>query len=195
MSPILLAAAPHEEDPSQTHHWLWPEGYEILFGGLAALMIFALLVWKAGPVLKRGMAARTQRIQDELDGATNALSAADAEASRIREAKGDIETERQRMLADAGAQAEALLTDGRSRLEAEVADLEAKADADIASATGRVSDELRGEIGRMAAAASERVVLSTLDADAQQRLIEDYIARVGAASTDGATSPVRTVRT
>jgi len=178
----LIAAAPHEEDPSQTHHWLWPEGYEILFGGLASLMIFALLWWKAGPLLKKGMAARTQRIQDELDGAAGALSSAEAEASKIREAKGDIEAERQRMLADADAQAEALLTDGRARLDAEVADLDAKADADIVSASSRVSDELRGEIGRMAAAAAERVVRSTLDDDTQQRLIEDYIARVGASA-------------
>lgn len=177
-----IASVIAAEDPSQTHHWLWPEGYEILFGGLASLMIFALLVWKAGPLLKRGMAARTQRIQDEIDSAAGDMSSAEAESAKIREAKGDIEAERQRMLADADAQAEALLTDGRGRLDAEVADLEAKADSDIASATGRVSDELRGEIGRVAAAAAERVVRSTLDDDTHQRLIEDYIARVGASA-------------
>ena len=58
----------------------------------------------------------------------------------------------------------------------------AKADADIASAAGRTSDELRGEIARLASAAADRVVERSIDADTQQRLIEDYIARVGASS-------------
>ena len=32
----LLAA----EDPSQTHHWLLPETAEIIYGGIAALIIW-----------------------------------------------------------------------------------------------------------------------------------------------------------
>ena len=32
----LLAA----EDPSQTHHWLLPETAEIIYGGIASLIIF-----------------------------------------------------------------------------------------------------------------------------------------------------------
>ena len=138
------------------------------------------MIWKAGPLAKKAFAARTERIQSELDESAQAKTEADAEATRIRQALGDIEGERQRMLAEADTQAEALLADGRSRLEAEVAELEAKADADIAAAGGRVSDELRSEIARLAAAAADRVVERSLDDDTQQRLIEDFISRVGA---------------
>ena len=101
----------------------------------------------------------------------------------IRQAVGDIGAERARLLAEADVHAEALLTDGRARLDAEIADLHAKADADIAALANRGGDELRSEIGHVAAAAADRVVEQTIDAETQQRLIEDFISRVGAGAT------------
>ena len=179
---MMIASSIAAEDPSQSHHWLWPEGYEILYGGLASLIVFALLYWKAWPLVKRGLANRTERVQKELDDASTARTENEAESARIRQALGDIDAERQRLFAEADTQAESVLTDGRARLEAEVADLEAKADADIASAGSRSSDELRAEIARLASSAADRVVERSLDGATQQALIEDYIARVGASA-------------
>jgi len=168
------------EDPSQTHHWLWPEGYELLFGVPATLLVFGLLYWKAWPVIKQGMAARTQRVQDELDEATKARGDAEAEAARIREALGDIETERSRILADADVQAEATLVDGRQRLDAETAEMESKAASDLEAAASRSGDELRSEIVRLSSAVIDRVVVESVDGTAHQDLIEAYISKVGA---------------
>jgi F-type H+-transporting ATPase subunit b len=178
-----LATVLAAEDPSQSHSWILPEGYELVWGSIASVLIIALLWWKAGPIIKKSMQDRTDRIQGEIDGAAKALSDADAEAEAIRKAVGDIGAERARILADADAQAEALIADGRARLDAEIADLHAKADADIAAVRSRSGDELRAEIARLASAAADRVVQQTLDADAQQRLVEDFIARVGAGAT------------
>lgn len=188
---LLIAAAGEgdehaEEHIDRTHSWILPEGYEIWFGGIASLMIFGLLYWKAWPLLKKGMAARTERVQAELDASKEAEDDATAEAARIRAAKGDIESERTRLLAESDQRASALLTDGRARLEREIEELEAKAVADIASAGSRSADEMRGEIARLAAAAAERVVESSLDQATQQRLIEDFIANVGATTPEGA---------
>ena len=66
--------------------------------------------------------------------------------------------------------------------DAEVAEMEQKAETDIAAAASRTGDELRNEIARLAGAAADRVVERSLDDAAQQRLIEDYIARVGASN-------------
>lgn len=165
-----------------SHSWIWPERAEIIYGGLASLIIFFLL-WKfARKPIGDMMRGRTERIQGELDESARAKADADAEAARIRQALGDIQAERQRLLADADVQAEQLLVDGRARLEAEVADLEAKADADISASAGRSSDELRNEIARHAGQAAERVVADSLDDSTQQRLIEDFIAKVGASA-------------
>jgi F-type H+-transporting ATPase subunit b len=174
----LLAAA--EEHIDRSHSWIWPEGYELLFGSIASVLIIALLVWKAGPIVKKSLNDRTARIQGEIDGAATAVTEADAEAAAIRQAVGDIGAERARLLAEADSHADALLVDGRARLEAEIADLHTKADADIAAVVNRSGDELRFEIAHLASGAAERVVEQTLDTDAQRRLVEDFIARVGA---------------
>lgn len=171
----LLAA-----DPAVSKHWLWPEPAEIIYGGLASLLVFGALYKFALPVAKKAMAERTEKIQKELDASAKDLAEATDEASRIRQAKGDIASERARILAEADAQAATVLSDGRARLQAEIADMEAKADAEIAGAASRQSDELRGEIARVAATVVDRVAVRTIDASTQNDLVEAFIAKVGA---------------
>jgi F-type H+-transporting ATPase subunit b len=179
MSVLALLA----EDPARTHHWLLPETPEIIYGGLASLLIFGLLYKFAGPMVKKAMAARTLRIQGQLDDAANDRTSADAEAAQIRTAAGDIEAERSRLLADADTAAEQLLTDGRARLQQELIELEARADAELASIASRTSDEMRAEIARLANVATDRVLSDGLVDDAlQQQLIESFIQKVGASS-------------
>ena len=165
-----------------SHSWILPETAEIIWGGLASLVIFWALFKFGGPAIKKSMAARTERIQKELDAAAADKASAATEAAQIRQAKGDIEGERTRLLADANAQAAAVIEDGRARLAVEVADLEAKAVVDIASAQGRVGDELRAEIARLSSAAVDHVVTGSLDDSTHQELIENFITRVGAGS-------------
>jgi F-type H+-transporting ATPase subunit b len=183
---LYLAAeeGPHRDDNGQivTHHWLLPERSELIYGTIASILIFGLL-WKfAGPAMKTAFTARTARIQSELDASAEALAQAEAEAADIRQARGDIDAERQRLFADADTQAQALLDDGRARLEAEVAELEARAQAELASAGSRAGDELRGEITRIASDASDRVIGAGLDEATHQQLIESFIQRVGAST-------------
>jgi F-type H+-transporting ATPase subunit b len=180
---IAMSFLAAEEVVDESHSWILPHGYELLFGTIASILIFALLWWKAGPFVVKAMRGRTERIQGELDNAAAELAAAETEAATIRQAVGDIGAERARLLAEADVHAEALLTDGRARLEAEIADLHAKADADIVALANRGGDELRSEIGHVASAAADRVVEQTVDAETQQRLIEDFITRVGAGAT------------
>jgi F0F1-type ATP synthase membrane subunit b/b' len=155
---------------------------EIAWGGIASAIIIGVLVWKGGPPVKKFFAARTAKIQKELDDAAADKSAAESEATNIRQAKGDIAAERALIIAEAQAQADALLIDGRARLVTEVADLETRAASDLVAAQGRVGDELRGEISRLSSAAVDQVVNGTLDDATHQELIEHFIAHVGARS-------------
>ncbi|MFM2046817.1 MAG: synthase subunit [Actinomycetota bacterium] len=176
-----LAALVAEGDPTQTHHWLWPETAEIIYGGIASVLVFSLLAKVAGPLAKKAFADRTARVQGEMDNAAAALDKATQEAARIRSALGNVDAERSRLFAEADTQAAAVLADGRARIEAEAADMVAKAEADIAAAAGRVNDELKSEIARLSALAVERVVRSTVDDSARQAMVEDFINKVGAA--------------
>ena len=183
---ILIAAAeePHRDENGQivTHHWLFPEQAEIIYGTAASLIIFYLLYRFAGPPVRKGFADRTARVQAELDASAAAVAEADTEAAEIRQAKGDIDEERERLLAAADAEAETLLADGRARLEVDLAELEARAAADLEAAAGRSGDELRSEMIRTAGSVSDDVVIETLDDATQQELIESFIQRVGAST-------------
>lgn len=184
MNPFAIIAAEGKViDPARSIHWLWPAQAELIYGSIASIIIFGALYKFAGPAVKKAMAARTERIQQELDESEAAKTAAEAEAAGIRQAAGDIDAERERLFAEADAQAQSVLAEGRARLEQEVADLEARADADIAATAGRANDELRAEISRLAAVATDRVLADgVLDDATQQALIENFIARVGANS-------------
>lgn len=175
-----IAAVLASEDPTVTHHWLFPETAEIIYGGLSSLIVFGLLYKFAGPAAKKAMAGRTERIQKELDGAAQARSKSESDAADIRTALGDVDAERSRLLTAADAQAEALIVDGRTRITNEVADLETKAAADLVAARGRGADELRAEIALLASLATPAVVQATLTDQTKQELIEAFISSVGA---------------
>jgi F-type H+-transporting ATPase subunit b len=158
----------------------WPEWYEIAFGGLAAVIVFGALYKFAVPALRKGLADRSAKIQRELDDSAAALTDARAAATQIRASKGDLQGERSRILAEADATAGRVLTDGRARIGTEVAELEAKATADIESARARVQAELQSDVAGIAAAATEQVVHASLDDATHQRLVEEFITKVGA---------------
>ena len=168
------------EDPTITHHWLLPETAEIVYGGLASVIVIGALVKFAGPSIKKSFNARTAKIQKELDDAAGAKVTAESDAKNIRAALGDIAGERARMLAEADTQATAVLNEGRARITAEVAELEAKAEADLNSARGRSSDELRAEIAMLSSIATPAVVQATLNDQTKNELIEAFISSVGA---------------
>ena len=178
---MISAEAGGHHGEYTTHHWLLPETAEIIYGGLASILVFAALAKFALPMAKKSLADRTARIAGELENARSVRAAADEEAARIRAALGDIAAERSRILADADAQAASVLADGRARITAEAADLEAKAEADIAASSARVSDELKSEIARLSSVVVERVVSNAMNDAAQQDLIEKFINNVGAA--------------
>lgn len=158
---------------------------EVVIGGLATLIVFALL-WKfAWPAISKGMQARTARIQKELDESAAARKQAESDAAQIRTSLGDVDGERTRLFADAEAQAAALLEDGRTRISQDVAEMELRAEADIAAAAGRGADDLRADIARFSGQAIESSVTSSLDDATQQELIEGFIARVGAGAPGG----------
>lgn len=174
---ISLFAA---EDHTVTHNWLLPETAEIIYGGLASLLVFGLLYKFAGPLAKKALAARSERIQKELDGAAQARSSSEIDAAEIRKTLGDIDSERSRLLAEADVQAAALIVDGRNRIASEISDLEAKAAADLVAAQGRGAEELRSEISLLASLAVPAVVQATLTDQTKQDLIEQFISSVGA---------------
>ena len=177
---LSIIFAKEYDDPTQSLNWLLPKPGELIYGGLASLIIFYTLYRFGWPAAKKALEARTAKIQKELDDAAAAQKQAESDAANIRTALGDVASERARILAEADAQAAAVLTEGRARIAAEVADMEARATAEIEAARARSGDELRAEIARLSAAATTDAVRAALDDRTQQELIDGFIAKVGA---------------
>ena len=177
--------AEEEHQEFEAHNPWLPETREIVWGSAAFAIILAALVKFAGPAIKKSLQARTDRIAKDIADAEAARAAAETRAAEIRAAKGDIEAERERILAEAEEAAQRVEVEGRARIDAEIAELEARVETEIAGAGGRMAAELQAQVAALAMAASERVVAAELDEATQGELVERFIATVGASSGGG----------
>lgn len=169
---ILPLDIPKENNP------IIPETKEVIWGGLAFVILFAVLAKLAYPALRQTMADRSDKIRGDLESA----EAAKAEAERIqREYEASLanaKTESNRILEEARSQAEALRAERMAAVETEIAERRAAAAADIEAAKAQATADLRGQIAELAIGAAERVVGQNLDPTTNSRIVEDYIDQV-----------------
>jgi len=177
-SSFLLAAV--EGEPNGK--WLPHDINEVIWGTIAFLIVFGVIIWKAGPTISKGFAARPERISGELSTAAETRAQAEAERDRIKAALADSDAEAGRIVAEARTQAEALRIDIEARAVIEADAVRARVGADVASAQRQATNDLSGEVSRLAYGAAEKVVAASLDDDTHQHLIEAYIAQVGTAN-------------
>lgn len=161
------------------HTWL-PETKEIIFGGIAFLVIFALLYKFGMPAVKKMAAERTERIRKELESSAAARAAAEADASALRASLADVTTERARIVEDARKAADAYKADAATRLAAEEVDLRRRASDDTSSSQSRLLSGLEGDVKTWSMQSAERIVLANLDDATHNDLIEQFIAELGA---------------
>ena len=157
---------------------IFPELNEIIWGGAAFLILFVVMVKKGFPAVKGAMDARAERIQTDLDAAERAKSDAQAVQADYEARLADAKGEAARLFEEARTTADQLKVDLTSRAEADVVEMRERATADIEASRQQAIADLRAEVAGIALGAAERVVQSSLDEDAQRRLIDQYIDEV-----------------
>lgn len=160
---------------------LLPETNEIVWGGIAFLIVLFFMMKFGFPAAKKAMTDRTAKIQGDLDAAEQAKADAEAVKADYESKVSEAKAEAGRIIEEARQDADRLRADQQARLNEELAAARTQAQADIDAAKGQAMSELRGEVATIAIGAAESVVGANLDRDAQTRLIEDYINRVQAA--------------
>src|ERR1700710_1124715 len=65
--PTMLALLAITDEATPNGAWFPHDVNEVIWGTIAFVLVMALLVWKAGPAIKKAMNGRTERIQSELD--------------------------------------------------------------------------------------------------------------------------------
>jgi F-type H+-transporting ATPase subunit b len=176
---ILLLAA--EAPPGETTNYFWlPHDFdEVIWGSLAFFLFAFLLVKFARRPVVDAFSKRVSTVEEELEVAARARLAAEAERDRIKSALADSDSEAARIIEEARASADQLAVDIAARAQVDAERVRERAAADLVALRTQAESDLAGELARLSLGAAERVVETSLDDAAQQRLIDDYIAQVG----------------
>ena len=163
-----------------------PELDEIIWGGLAFLILFGFMAWKGFPAVKRAMDARSEKISADLDAADAAKADAMRTKSEYDAQLAEAKAAGAAIIDEARVHADRLGQDLQARAEAEIADQRVRAAADIEASRRQAINDLRAEVAAIAVSAAERVVNASLDAEVHSALIDGYIDEVaGSAGANG----------
>lgn len=167
------------DDCNKAKSLVTPALPEIVWGGIAFLIVLAVLMKFAFPALKKGLNAREDKIRDDLESASRAREEAEAESAQYRAQIGDARSEGNAIVEEARADAERIRREVVARAEAEAADIRERAQEDIRLAQERAVSDLRAQVADLSIGLAEKVVERNLDRDTQIALIESYINSVG----------------
>lgn len=170
------------EDCKKAKSLLVPALPEIIWGGLAFLIVLAVLMKFAFPALKKGLKDREEKIREDIESASRAREEAETEAAQYRAAIGDARSEANTILEEARADAERIRRDVVGRAEAEANEVRERAQEDIRLAQERAMSDLRAQVADLSIGLAEKVVERNLDRATQQALIDSYIDSVGSGS-------------
>jgi len=177
-----ISASKFDEDAKQCYSApspLVPEVGEIIWGGLAFLIVAFGLIKFGFPALRKGLADREAKIREDLEAAEQAKAAAQAAGSDNDRIVADANAEAAKIIDEARKSAETVRADLIARAEADAADIRARANADAEMATERAMAELQSQVATLSVDLAERVVQRNLDRDTQQALVESFINEVG----------------
>lgn len=164
------------------HWWLPHDLREVILGSIAFFIVVWFLYKKAGPLVKKALAGRTERITEELASAKMERVDAEERAADIKAALADRDAKIAEIEAEALETASQLKVDLLARAEADAAGIVERGLADVESSKRQALSDLTNEIGRTSLAAAERVIEGGLNDEVHQDLIDQFIAQVVAGS-------------
>jgi F-type H+-transporting ATPase subunit b len=171
---ILRAAEEETNDPAD----LYPHAQELIVGAIAFAILF-FFMWKwVLPRIAKLLDERRDKIQGDLEKAEEAKRTADQELAEYRSQLANAREESNRIIEEARRSAEEMRRELQSRAEEEAQATVARAQDEIRAERDRVFQELRAQVAQISVELAGRVVGESLDAQAHQRLIDEYIDQV-----------------
>lgn len=159
-----------------------PEINEVIWGGVAFLVLLVLL-WKFGyPAMTKGLDQRADRIRNDLEAADTAKTEAQAELARYQEQLRGAREEATRMRDDARAEMDDYKAQRRAEIDAELNEYRERAKAEADAAKTQALADVRAEVAALAIGAAEQVVQKSLDRETNTALVENFISSVDARS-------------
>ena len=141
------------------------------------LLLVVLTRWAFPPILGYA-AAREKRIQDSLDEAKRHRAEAEQLLATQRQELSAAKQQAQHVIAEGRQAAEKVRQDLLERTQSEQDEVVARAKADIERERDKAVESVRREAVDLAIAAASKLLEERLGADADRRLVQDYLARV-----------------
>lgn len=151
---------------------------EFVWGAIAFAIVAGLMAWKLGPVISKALSDAQVKAEGEATASDDALLAAQAEITAVKNELGDADAEGRRLITDAQEAANQLRVDENAKTQQAVNDMWERAQNEVVSMRSQAGADIQGEVSAQAVNAAEAVVLQSLDAGTHTDLIEDYIAKV-----------------
>jgi F-type H+-transporting ATPase subunit b len=175
----LLEDGKKIDDCQEAPSLILPEANEIIWGGLA-FVVLLLVMWKyALPPVRNMMKQREDRIRDDLERAEQARTEAEGELANYRRQVADARNEAARIIEEARQSADEVKRQIQSQAEADAAETRSRAQEDIRLASERAQADLQGRVADLSIELAEKIVERNLDRDTQLALVESYIGQVG----------------
>jgi F-type H+-transporting ATPase subunit b len=152
---------------------------ELIWGGLAFLIVLFALMKFAFPALKKGLKAREEKIRSDLEGAEQARLDAESEKVQYQGQLADARGEANRIVEEARQAAESVRAEVLAKAEADAAEIRTRANEDIVLARERAMSDLQHQVGEISIGLAEKIVEKNLDPATQTALVESYINSVG----------------
>ena len=167
------------DDCQKAPSLILPATNEIIWGGLA-FVVLLLVMWKyALPPVRNLMKQREDRIRDDLERAEQARTEGEGELANYRRQVADARNEAARIIEEARQSADEVKRQIQSQAEADAAEIRGRAQEDIRLATDRAQADLQGRVADLSIELAEKIVERNLDRDTQLALVESYIGQVG----------------
>jgi F-type H+-transporting ATPase subunit b len=173
----------HQVVSCPTKNFLIPNG-TFIFEWIIFLLVLLFLAKKVIPIIVKAIDARQATIKQQFDDAEAAKARLEAAEKSYAEALAETRRDASRLREQAQAERASIVEEARSEAQARVEEMLAGAADRIATERQQTILSLRNEIGELAMTLSERIVHDSLRRDSRQRkLVEDFIAGVGATET------------
>ena len=175
---LAIRTAVLAQEASSDKENLYPHAAELLVGALAFAIVFYFL-WKwVIPRVNQLLEERRQQIQGEIERAEATRGEADHLLADYREQLAGARDEANRIIEEGRRTADQLRRDLQTKAEEEASATVARAQDEIRAERDRVFEDLRAQIGDIAVELAARVVNQSLDKQAHEKLIDDYIEQV-----------------
>lgn len=146
------------------------------------LLAFGFLYMKVWPKIAQGLEDRENKIRQEIESAEQAREQAKAALAEYERSLASAREEANAMIVKAKADAKAAGEQLRARNEADLVEMKLRATRDIDSAKAAAIGELHTQAAMLAADIAAKILSRELTAQDQQRLINESLDELGAAS-------------